>query len=107
MDFTKIVKADLDSPCRELSNGDLGIVVALPVCSGNDFCVCVYWEANSDVIFCRYVCTYAVSSSLLNQTYELSIQDSDFNSVWFRNLVYCLISRDKQQRAHKINVEDY
>ena len=31
MNFTKIVKADLDSPRRELSNGGLGIVVALLV----------------------------------------------------------------------------
>ena len=29
MNFTKIVKADLDSPRRELSDGGLGIVVAL------------------------------------------------------------------------------
>ena len=31
MDHTKIVQADLDSPCRELSNDGLGIVVALSV----------------------------------------------------------------------------
>ena len=31
MNFTKIVNADLDSPRRELSNGDLGIVVTLLV----------------------------------------------------------------------------
>ena len=31
MNFTKIVKADLDSSCRELSNGGLGIVIALTV----------------------------------------------------------------------------
>ena len=31
MNFTKIVKADLDSPRRELSNGGLGIVVILLV----------------------------------------------------------------------------
>ena len=35
MNFTKIVKADLDSPCRELSNGGLGIVVALLAPSGS------------------------------------------------------------------------
>ena len=29
MDFTKIVRADLDSPRQELSNGGLEIVVAL------------------------------------------------------------------------------
>ena len=32
MPFTKIVPADLDSPCRELSNGGLGIAVAFLVC---------------------------------------------------------------------------
>ena len=31
MNFTKIVKADFDSPRRELSNNGLGIVVALLV----------------------------------------------------------------------------
>ena len=30
MDFTKIVKADLDSSCRELSNGGPGFVGAFP-----------------------------------------------------------------------------
>ena len=34
---TKIVTADLDSPRRELSNGGLGIVVALLVRPGIDF----------------------------------------------------------------------
>ena len=29
MNFTKIDPADLNSPCRELSNGGLGIVVTL------------------------------------------------------------------------------
>ena len=37
MNFTKIDQADLDSPCQELSNGGLGIVVAFPVCSGIEF----------------------------------------------------------------------
>ena len=37
MDQTKIVPADLDSPHRELSNGGLGIVVALLVRRGIDF----------------------------------------------------------------------
>ena len=31
MNCTKIVKEDLGSPCRELSNDGLGIVVALTV----------------------------------------------------------------------------
>ena len=35
--FTKIDQADLDSPRRELSNGVLGIVVALTVFSGINF----------------------------------------------------------------------
>ena len=39
MNVTKIVKADLDSPCRELSNGSLGIVVALTVFRKLIFCL--------------------------------------------------------------------
>ena len=41
MNFTKSVKADLDSPRRELSNGGLGIVVALLAFPAIDFS-CVY-----------------------------------------------------------------
>ena len=37
MDFTKIVPADWDSPCREFSNGGLGIVLVLTVFLGIDF----------------------------------------------------------------------
>ena len=37
MNFTKIDQADLDSPRRELSNGGLGIVVALLVRWGINF----------------------------------------------------------------------
>ena len=37
MNFTKIVKTYLDSPRRELSNGGLGIVVALLVFPAVDF----------------------------------------------------------------------
>ena len=40
MNFRKIVKADLDFPRRELSNGGLGIVVAFMFFSGIIF-VCV------------------------------------------------------------------
>ena len=36
-DFTKIVKADLNVSCPELSGGGLGSVVALSVCSTNIF----------------------------------------------------------------------
>ena len=32
MAFTKIDRADLDSPCQEFSNGGIVIVVALLVC---------------------------------------------------------------------------
>ena len=39
--FTKIDQADLDSPHRELSNGGLGIVVALTFFSGIIFCLLV------------------------------------------------------------------
>ena len=31
MNFTRIVKADLDSPLRELSNGGFGVVVTLTI----------------------------------------------------------------------------
>ena len=41
MNFTKISKADLDSPSQALFNGGPKIVVALSVCSGINF-VCVY-----------------------------------------------------------------
>ena len=41
MDHTKIVQADLDSPCRELSDGGPGTVVALPPFSGMNFS-CVF-----------------------------------------------------------------
>ena len=37
MDFTKIVQADLNSLCQELSNGCLGIVVAVPCFLGTRF----------------------------------------------------------------------
>ena len=37
MDDTKPYPEDLDSPCRELSNGGLGLVVALLVCPGINF----------------------------------------------------------------------
>ena len=60
-DFTKVVKAGLDSPRRELSNGGLGIVVALSVFPAIK-CVCVggcgwvgvwvgvYWVSNPAVL---------------------------------------------------------
>ena len=50
MNFTKIVKADLDSPRRELSHGGLGIVLSNPSGSSvNYFFVCVYWGSNPAV----------------------------------------------------------
>ena len=50
MDFTKIVKANLDSPWRELSNGGLGIFICSPFgVSGNWFFVCFYWGSNPAV----------------------------------------------------------
>ena len=39
---TKMYQADLNSTCRELSNGGLGILVALLVCRGTYFLVCGY-----------------------------------------------------------------
>ena len=50
MDHTKIDTADLDSPCRELSNNGLGIAVALLVRQGiNVVCARVYWKSNPAV----------------------------------------------------------
>ena len=41
IDSTKMYQVDLDSPCRELSNGGFWIVAALPVRSGIYFlCAC-------------------------------------------------------------------
>ena len=50
MNFAKVVKADLDSPRREFSNGGLGIVVQGPFgFFGNYFLVCFYWGPNPAV----------------------------------------------------------
>ena len=59
MNFTKIVKADLDSPRQELSNGGLGIVVTLHP-SGSSvhyFFMCVYWGSNPAVPL-QWPCTF-------------------------------------------------
>ena len=40
MNFTKIAKADLDSPCQDLSNGGLKSVIA-PLVRRQIDCVCV------------------------------------------------------------------
>ena len=48
MNFTKIVKAELDFPRRELSDGGLAIVVALTVFRQLIF-VCFYWRSNQAV----------------------------------------------------------
>ena len=45
MNVTKIVKTELDAPCRELSDGGLGRVVALTVCPAIDV-VSFYWGSN-------------------------------------------------------------
>ena len=46
---TKIVLADLDSSCRELSVRGLKYAIALPFWGGVDFFVCVYWKSNPTV----------------------------------------------------------
>ena len=46
----KIVKADLNSPRQELSNGGLGIVVALLVVPAMDF-LGSYWASNPAVLY--------------------------------------------------------
>ena len=43
MAHSKINEADLNSPCRELSNGGLGTVVARSGFFMNYFFVCFYW----------------------------------------------------------------
>ena len=59
MDHTKLDTVDLDSPCRDLSDGGLGFVVALiaRICrslyslfSGIDFS-CVYLGSNPAVVW--------------------------------------------------------
>ena len=49
MDNTKIVSADLDSPCREFSVRRLAFAVALLGLLANQFFVCVYWRSNQAV----------------------------------------------------------
>ena len=48
MSHTKIVLADLDSPCQELSVRGIRSVLALLV-RWNLFCTRVYWGSNPDV----------------------------------------------------------
>ena len=65
MDHTKIVPADLKSPCRELSIRGLGFVVTPLARSGIDFFVCVYTGGNPvvyrnrkqacETILCMYI----------------------------------------------------
>ena len=50
MNFTKIIRAELDSVRQELSNGGLGIAVALLVRPAIDFFVCFYWGSNPTVL---------------------------------------------------------
>ena len=47
IDDTKLNLEDLDSPCRELFNGGLGVVVSLPVCW--HFFVGSHWAFNPAV----------------------------------------------------------
>ena len=54
MDHTKVDTAYLDFSRRELSDGGLGIVVALAVFFRNLFFVCLYWGSNPAVSYCYY-----------------------------------------------------
>ena len=56
MNLTKIVKADFDSPCPELSNGGLSLknVVALSVFLAIDF-LCLFWKSNKSSCISDYV----------------------------------------------------
>ena len=47
MDFTKIVKTDLDPPRQELFNDGLGFIIALPVLWRLFFCVLVLEKQSS------------------------------------------------------------
>ena len=51
MNCTKIDQTGLDSPRREFSNGGLGIVVALTVLGGIDFCRLVLDVQSSCIAF--------------------------------------------------------
>ena len=50
MDQTKLYQADLNGPCRELSKGGLGIVVALAIFRESIYFGCVYLGSNLAVI---------------------------------------------------------
>ena len=58
MNFTKQVKADSDSPRQEVSNDDLGNVVALSVFG--IFCVCVHWGSNPAVVVSDYCAFWVI-----------------------------------------------
>ena len=61
MTFTKLDQADLVSPLRELSNGGLRIVVALPVRSGNIFsCACT----GGPIQLCKYIINSLVKRAM-------------------------------------------
>ena len=50
MDDTKMNSEDVDSPCQELFNGGLGIVVALLVCQRIGLSiVCFHWGSSPAV----------------------------------------------------------
>jgi len=51
INFTKTIKADLDSPRQELSNGGLGIVIALMEFSWEFFCWLVLDVKSSFMLF--------------------------------------------------------
>ena len=67
--FYKIVKADLDSPRQELSNGGLGFVLALPFFRELIFCVLVrkYWKSNPAAALVHLLPNIGRSSFIVGQ----------------------------------------
>ena len=72
MDFTKIAKADLDSPCQELSNSGLRFFVAL----------LVFWEL---IFVCFYRAINPAGRSFVILKAPLAIQNSSLNQ-WLVSL---------------------
>ena len=78
INFIKICQADLNSPCPELSNGDLGIVVALLVC----------WQ----IVFCAFLLGVQFSCTIfrrLSRKYLSLLLFRKENGKWFQFVFVC------------------
>ena len=76
MDFTKIDQADLDSPRWELSNGGLGIVVALTVFRELILCVRIS-DAQSSYSKWLNLCTVAKFKGNYQNSQNLQCEPND------------------------------